>query len=94
MEYVEVVSEKCKNLEYINVFLENDPAEPDVSDALSRFCDEENGMSEFAPAGINRLVESCPKLKTLVVNEVIERCLDIPKHITVVNEDKHWSVMS
>ncbi len=99
-----MISEECKNLEYLNVFLELDtgrkaplasvPPEPDiVLETLSSFCDEENAMSEFTPAGIGKLVEGCPKLKTLVVNGVIERRLDIPKHITVLNEDKDWPVV-
>ncbi len=96
MKYVKLISEKCKNLEYINVFLELDIESPEpnaLAAALSDFCDERNAKSGFTPAGIEKLVESCPELKTLVVNEVIERRLDIPKHITVINEDKDWPVM-
>ncbi len=96
MKYVEVILEECKNLEYLNVFLELDtgPPAPNVLATLSSFCDEANAiMSEFTPAGIRKLVISCPKLKTLVVNEVIERRLDIPRHITVINEDKDWPAM-
>ncbi len=96
MDYVEVISEVCKDLEYLSVFPEWDTGglpEPDALENLSSFCDEGNCMSDFTPAGISQLVKGCPKLKTLVVNEVIERRLVIPRRITVTNEDKGWPVM-